>query len=88
MREQARTITNTRERVWTVTHGELEAATPPQRRAFYRALLAQWAANEQRQRQLDLEADQRAFERRYIDEPGPIDDAYPLQSSTSRTAKP
>src|SRR5262245_11950468 len=71
-----------------ITHGELEAKTPEQQHAFYRALLDHWQANYHRQFQLDLEADQRAFVRGYIDEPGPINDFYRLQSSTNRTAKP
>jgi len=68
--------------------GDFEAATPEQQRAFARALLAYWQVNDQHQRQLDLEADQRAFERGYVDEPGSINDLYPMQSSTNRTAKP
>ena len=71
-----------------ITWGELQARTPDEQRAFYRALLAYWRTNYHHQCQLDLEADQRAFERGYLDDPGPINDLYRLQSSTNRTAKP
>jgi len=70
------------------TWGEFMAATPEERRIHMRALLDQWEINDQRQRQLDAEADQRAFERGYIEEPGPIDNVYARQSCTNRTAKP
>jgi len=68
------------------TRAELKTAA--QRRAFNRDLIAFWQANEEYQCQLDLEADQRAFERGYVDEPGPINDFHSRQSATNRTEKP
>ena len=69
----------------TMTHGEFEAATPEQQRAFARICRQ---TNDRYQQQLDARADHRAFQRGYIDEPGSIDNFYPPQSSTTRTAKP
>ena len=89
MDERRRPCRDVHEQEWLrMSCGDFEAATPEQQRAFARALLAYWQANDQHQRQLDLEADHRAFERGYVDEPGPIDNSYSLQSSTTRTAKP
>jgi len=39
------------------THGEIQAATPEQRRAFYRALLDHWQQNDHYQRHRDFDAD-------------------------------
>ena len=69
--EHARTITNRHEQERTlmaakclplpealrITWGELEAMPPDQQRAFWRALLEHWEANDQYQRQLENQAD-------------------------------
>jgi hypothetical protein len=71
------------------TWGELEAATKEDQSAWYTALLNYWQANHHYQRQLDFEADQRAFERGYVEEPGPINEAGQYATSgTNRTANP
>jgi len=70
------------------TWGEFMAASPQERIAWAREWIAQSEQNYHRQCQLDLEADQRAFVRGYVEEPGPIDNLYRPQSSTNRTAKP
>jgi len=69
----------------TMTHGEFEAATPEQQRAFARICRQ---TNDRYQQQLDARADQRAFIRGTVDEPGPIDNFYSRQSATNRTEKP
>jgi hypothetical protein len=69
------------------TMADLEAATPEERRAYYRALLAEWEENYQHQYQAATHADQRAFERGYRDlYPGPGQHYVGAQSSTNRIA--
>ena len=76
------------EAIYSVTCGEIMAATPEAQLAHMRKLLDLWEANYYTLAQLDAEADQRAFTRGYVDEPGPIDNFYSRQSSTNRTEKP
>jgi len=44
------------------TYRELQTKTVEQKRAYYRALLAYWEANEKYQHELDLQADQRDYQ--------------------------
>jgi len=70
------------------TWAEFMAATPDEQRAYMRKLLDLWEANYYTLAQLEAEADQRAFVRGYVDEPGPINNLYRPQSASNRTEKP
>ena len=66
------------------TWGDFEKATFEERRRWAREYIAQGKRAYQRELQEDVDADRRAFEIGLVDDPGPGQQIFGIQSSTRR----